>query len=336
MSPLPTPGELRAAMPLSAGAELAVAAGRKAVEASLLGADPRPLIIVGPCSVHDRAETLDYGRRLAEAAAAHAAELLVVMRCYVEKSRSGEGWRGMARDPALDGTGRAAEGVRAARALLVELAERTRLPLAMELVGPFLWPYFIDALSWVSVGARGVESPALREAAAALPCPCGFKNGRDGRLETAVAAATVASKPGTSLAVGDDGRLTEMTALGNPSPHIILRGADGKPNWRRAPEALRRLAAAGLKPGLIVDASHGNSGKDPTRQASVALGAMRLRRRIPGIRGVMIESYLRTGCQAAGQRVGLKPGLSITDPCLGWEETEELLAALAAAARGNR
>jgi 3-deoxy-7-phosphoheptulonate synthase len=323
-------------MPLSAGAELAVAAGRKAVADSLVGADPRPLVIVGPCSVHDRAETLDYGRRLTEAAAAYADELLIVMRCYVEKSRSGEGWRGMARDPALDGTGRAAEGVRVARALLVELAGRSPLPLAMELAGPFLWPYFIDALSWASVGARGVESPALREVAAALPCPCGFKNGRDGRIEAAVAAATVASKPGTSLAVGDDGRLTEMTALGNPLPHIILRGADGKPNWRRAPEALRRLVAAGLKPALIVDASHGNSGKEPTRQASVALGAMRLRRRIPGIRGVMIESYLRTGCQAAGQRDGLKPGLSITDPCLGWDETKELLAALAKAEQKAR
>lgn len=333
MSPLPTPAELRTAAPLSPAARLAVAAGREAAVASLIGADPRPLVVVGPCSVHDRAETLDYGRRLAEAASAHKPELLVVMRCYVEKSRSGEGWRGMARDPALDGGGRAADGVREARALLVELAERTRLPLAMELVGPFLWPYFIDALSWVSVGARGVESPALREAAAALPCPCGFKNGRDGRLETAVAAATVASKPGAALAVGDDGGLIELPAEGNPLPHIILRGADERPNWRRAPEALRRLTAAGLLPALIIDASHGNSGKDPRRQAAAALGAMRLRRRVPGIRGVMIESYLRTGCQAAGPRGGLRPGLSITDPCLGWEETRELLAALAAAAR---
>lgn len=320
-------------MPLSAGAELAAASGRRAVAASLLGADPRPLVIIGPCSVHDRAETLDYGRRLAMAAEAHADELLVVMRCYVEKSRSGEGWRGMARDPALDGSGRAAEGVRAARALLVELAERTALPLAMELAGPFLWPYFIDALSWASAGARGVESPALREAAAALPCPCGFKNGRDGRIEAAVAAATVASKPGTALAVGEDGRLVEIAAPGNPLAHIILRGSDDRPNWRRAPEALRRLEAAGLRPALIIDASHGNSGKDPRRQASAALGAIRLRRRVPGIRGVMVESYLRTGCQAAGPRAGLMPGLSITDPCLGWEETEELLAALAKAAR---
>lgn len=335
MSPLPTPAELRATIPLSAAGGLAVAAGREAVTASLAGADPRPLVIVGPCSVHDQAETLDYGRRLAQAAAVHAAELLVVMRCYVEKSRSGEGWRGLARDPALDGSGRAADGVRSARALLVELAERIRLPLAMELAGPFLWPYFIDSLALVSVGARGVESPALREAAAALPCPCGFKNGRDGRLEAAVAAATVASKPGTALAVGDDGGLTEMPATGNPLPHIVLRGSDDRPNWRSAPAALLRLKAAGLRAALIIDASHGNSGKEPRRQASVALGAIRLRRRVPGIRGVMIESYLMTGCQAAGPRADLMPGLSITDPCLGWEETEGLLAALAKAARGT-
>lgn len=336
MGALPTPAELGAAIPLSIGAARAVAAGREAVAASLGGDDPRPLVIVGPCSVHDEGETLDYGRRLAGAAAAHAAELLIVMRCYVEKSRSGEGWRGLARDPALDGSGRAAEGVRAARALLVGLSERTRLPLAMELAGPFLWPYFIDALSWTSAGARGVESPALREAAAALPCPCGFKNGRDGRIEAAVAAVTVAAKPGTALAVGEDGRLGETRAAGNPLPHIILRGSDERPNWRRAPEALRRLESCGLTPALIVDASHGNSGKDPRRQASAALGAIRLRRRLPGIRGVMIESYLRTGCQAAGPRAGLKPGLSITDPCLGWEETEELLAALSKAARESR
>lgn len=327
---------MRAELALSPAATRAAAAGRAAVAASLAGADPRPLVIVGPCSVHDAAETLDYGRRLAAAAASHAAELLIVMRCYVEKSRSGEGWRGLARDPALDGSGRAAEGVKAARAILVELLERTGLPLAMELAGPFLWPYFIDALSWASVGARGVESPALRELAAALPCPCGFKNGRDGRLETAVAAVSVASKPGTALAVGDDGRLTELRAAGNPLPHIILRGSDDRPNWRRAPQALRRLRAAGLPPALIIDASHGNSGKDPRKQASAALGALRLRRRAPGIRGVMIESYLETGCQRSGPRAGLKPGLSITDPCLGWDETEELLAALAAAARATR
>ncbi len=324
MQSLPSPRSLRELYPLPAGAAKAVDAARSTVASILAGRDDRLLAIVGPCSVHDEQEALEYASFLKEQADLHAGSLFVAIRLYVEKSRTGDGWKGMARDPSMDGVSGTAEGIAAARRLIVRVAA-TGLPVAVELASPFLWPYWIDAVSWASVGARGVESQALREAAQALPCPCGFKNGRDGSLENALTAARVSSMPGRVILPDEDGRAQELHAKGNPRAHIILRGTDRGPNWRRAPYLAGLMRGRGLDPSIIVDASHGNSGKDPRRQAAVALGALALRKRCPAIRGIMIESYMKDGSQPFNPGAKPLPGLSLTDPCMGMEATARLL-----------
>ncbi len=335
MTALPGPGALRAALPLPPAAAELAGRGRRDALAVLSGADPRLLVVVGPCSVHDPDGAREYARELKPVADGLSGELLVVLRCYVEKSRTGGGWRGLARDPAMDNSLGTGTGLDLARsAFLAMLAEG--LPVGTELVSPFLWPYWADALSWASVGARGVESQALREAAQALDCACGFKNGRDGRIDTALNAVEAASGPGTTLVIGEDGTLSERRVAANPFPHLILRGGDRGPNWRKAPAAAARLSALGLPPAIMVDASHGNSGRDPLRQGRVAMAALELRARGVPVRGIMLESYLEDGCQALepGRRPSAR--LSVTDPCLGLEKTRRLLESLALGARKSR
>jgi 3-deoxy-7-phosphoheptulonate synthase len=330
MPGLPLPSALRAEYPLSSAGNGAVMAARRSVEDILRGRDRRLLLIIGPCSVHDEEGIHAYADFLREQARAYGDRIFFVLRCYMEKSRTGDGWKGLARDPDLSGaSGLAAAGLAKARRIMSALAD-SGLPLATELASPFLWPYWIDTVSWASIGARGVESQALREAAQTLPCPCGFKNGRDGGLANALTAAAVAAQPGAALACGlEDGRPAELFAQGNPLPHVILRGSDDRPNWRRAPRLERLMAAQGLQPAILVDASHGNSGKDPERQREAARGALGLRRRGVAIRGVMVESYLRQGRQDLAPGAIPKPGLSLTDACLGLERSRALIADLA-------
>jgi 3-deoxy-7-phosphoheptulonate synthase len=333
MHGLPLPSALRAEYPLSDAGRNAVEASRRSVLDILRGRDRRLLLIIGPCSIHDEGGAYAYADFLREQARAYNDRFFIVMRCYMEKSRTGEGWKGMARDPQFSGaSGAAEEGLKKARRIMSALAD-SGLPLATELASPYLWPYWIDTVSWASIGARGVESQALRETAQLLPCPCGFKNGRDGGLLNALTAATIALRPGAALACGlEDGRPAETDAPGNPLPHVILRGSDTRPNWRKALKLERLMRAAGLPPAIIVDASHGNSGKNPDRQREVALGALRLRKRGVAIRGVMVESYLRQGRQDSVPGVAPDPELSLTDACLGLEESRALIAALAARA----
>jgi 3-deoxy-7-phosphoheptulonate synthase len=297
----------------------------------LRGKDRRLLLIIGPCSVHDENGAYAYADFLLEQARAFEEKLFIVMRCYMEKSRTGEGWKGMARDPSFGGApGTAGEGLRKARRIMSAIADRG-LPLATELASPYLWPYWIDTVSWASIGARGVESQALRETAQALPCPCGFKNGRDGGLLNALTASAVALRPGVALACGlEDGRPAETEAHGNPLPHVILRGSETRPNWRKAPELERLMRGQGLLPAMIIDASHGNSGKEPDKQRAVALGALRMRGKGIAIRGLMVESYLRQGRQAIESGILPAPELSLTDACLGLEKSSALIAELAA------
>lgn len=329
MPGLPLPSALRAEYPLSAAGREAVMAARRSIEDILRGRDRRLLLIMGPCSVHDEEEIYEYAAFLREQARAHEGSIFIVMRCYMEKSRTGEGWKGLARDPFVSGAaGMAAAGLDKARRIMRTLAE-SGLPLATELASPYLWPYWIDTVSWASIGARGVESQALREAAQTLPCPCGFKNGRDGDLANALTAAAVAAQPGAALACGlEDGRPAELYAPGNPLPHVILRGSDARPNWRKAPRLERLMAAQGLEPAILIDASHGNSGKDPERQWEAARGALGMRRRGVAIRGVMVESYLRQGRQDSAPGSKPLPGLSLTDACLGMERSRALIAEL--------
>ncbi len=332
---LPSPGDLAREDALPASSRALVESSRAVVREILAGRDDRLLLLVGPCSIHDADEAATYAARLAELASKVAGEAFIVARGFVEKSRTSLGWRGLARDPWLDGSKGTAEGiVEARRALTGMLA--AGVPVAVELVSPFLWPYWIDCVSWAGIGARSVESPSLREAAALIPCPVGFKNGLDGDPAAAVNAVLAAVRPLTALSIGKDGRLVESDATGNPSAHVVLRGGKDGPNVSLAPRVASSMEAMGLLPSLLVDASHDNSRKKPERQRGIALKALALRRRGVPVRGLMIESYLKAGRQHPAPRNLLASGLSVTDACLGWDATEKLVLELASRERRDR
>ncbi|MBN1241788.1 MAG: 3-deoxy-7-phosphoheptulonate synthase [Spirochaetales bacterium] len=332
---LPSPGDLAREDSLPAASRALVESSRSVVREILAGRDDRLLLLVGPCSIHDPDEAAVYAAKLAELAAKVSGEAYVVARAFVEKSRTSLGWRGLARDPHLDGSRGTGEGiVEARRALTGMLA--SGVPVAVELVSPFLWPYWIDCVSWAGIGARSVESPSLREATALIPCPVGFKNGLDGDPAAAINAVLSAVRPGTALAIGKDGRLVESEAPGNPAVHVVLRGGRDGPNVSLAPRVAASMEAMGLLPSILVDSSHDNSRKRPERQRGAALKALALRRRGVPIRGIMIESYLKAGRQHPAPRNLLAAGLSVTDACLGWDATERLVLELATRERRIR
>lgn len=348
--PLPSPAELREELPLSAELAAAVERGRDEIRAVLNGVDDRLLVIAGPCSIHDPAAGLDYARRLAAVARRHSSDLLVVMRTYFEKPRTTVGWKGLINDPHLDGSHDIAAGLRTARRFLLDVAG-LGLPVATEFLEPLSTLYLSDLVGWGAIGARTTESQIHRQLVSGLPMPAGFKNGTDGGLQVALDACTAASAAQTFLGMDEQGRVSLLGTAGNPDVHLILRGGSAGPNY--GPEhiaaAAAQLAAAGLNPRLVVDASHGNSGKSHHRQAEVALElAARLEAGGPGaeaIAGVMLESFLAPGAQklqipAAGAEparpaAGLVYGQSVTDACMDWETTRGVLDQLACGA-GSR
>jgi 3-deoxy-7-phosphoheptulonate synthase len=351
-----SPIELTKRNPLSQTAAGAVEAARTAVRDALAGESDRYIAIVGPCSLHDAEATLEYGRRLAELARKLEARpgddsgLLLVMRAYPEKSRSALGFRGLAEEPGLDGRREPERGVELVRGLLVSLAE-LGIPLAAEIVSPYLFRFWEDCLSWSAIGARAVEAQALRELAAALPFPCGFKNDRSGDPRTAIDACQVASRPCSFLGATLEGKIDRIDAAGNPLPHVVLRGKGGgnqpgKANSSLAKETGEAMAAAGLEPVVILDAAHGNAAGSSlgasTRRTlgrALAIGAESEAKnptKAWRVRGIMLESNLEPGCQPPGPIETLARGVSITDPCLGWNETEAILGDFAAAIGKSR
>ncbi|MEE1927566.1 3-deoxy-7-phosphoheptulonate synthase [Streptomyces sp. TRM 70351] len=333
MRPLPTPADLTAAHPLPPAAARAVATHRETVAAVLARRDPRLLVVVGPCSVHDPAAALEYADLLAAAARRLADDLVVVLRAYLEKPRTVTGWTGLLAAPGLDDQGDLAAGLRLGRSFLTRAAA-TGLPLAYEFVDPALAPYVSDTVAWGAVGARTVASQPHRHLASWLPMPVGMKNCVSGGLDTAVAAVRAAAHPHTLAVTAPDGRLTAARSTGNPDAHLVLRGGPA-PNYDRAGVARARaaLTAAGLPGSVVVDASHGNSGKDHNRQPAVVADlAGQIADGDRDLAGVMIESYLSDGRQDPGAGP-LRPDLSVTDACLGWSRTAPLLDALALAAR---
>ncbi|MFI7346052.1 3-deoxy-7-phosphoheptulonate synthase [Streptomyces sp. NPDC049936] len=333
---LPVPAELHSAVPLTPATAQAVAAHRDAVAAVLDGKDPRLLVVVGPCSVHDTEAALEYADLLGGAARRLADDLVVVLRAYLEKPRTALGWKGLLDSPALDGKSDLAAGLRAGRSFLVEAAGRG-LPLAYEFVDPLLAPYVADTVSWAAIGARTVASQPHRHLASWLPMPVGMKNCVSGDLRPAVAAAQVAAHPHALPMLSPQGRLTLTHTVGNSHPHVVLRGGP-VPNYGadEVERAAGLLAASGLKRSVVVDASHGNSAKDHNRQAEVVTElARRIGEGERDLTGVMIESYLADGRQNLTAQP-LRPDLSVTDACLGWERTEPLLDALAVASRHRR
>jgi len=336
---LPAPRELHRELPCGEAEASHIVRSRAAVRAIVSGEDDRLLVIVGPCSIHEAESAIEYARRLRDFAPGVTDALELVMRVYFEKPRTRLGWKGLIYDPDLDGRGNIGEGLRRARRLLLECA-RMGVPAASEILDLVTPQYYAELLTWGAIGARTVESPLHRQMASALSAPVGFKNATDGSVRIAVDAILVAAQPHTFPSISFDGRAIIVASTGNPNGHLILRGAEQGPNYDAASvhRAADALTQAGLAPRMMVDCSHGNSGKDYRKQPEVAAYlADQVAGGVHAICGVMLESHLVEGNQAiADNRAQMRYGQSVTDGCIGWEQTAQLLDRLAAAVRLRR
>jgi 3-deoxy-7-phosphoheptulonate synthase len=336
VSPLLSPALLRHELPADDRVAATVTRTRTEVTDVLDGRDDRLLVVVGPCSVHDPVAALDYAHRLAARAAHHAGELRVVMRTYFEKPRSTVGWKGLVNDPGLDGTFDVNRGLRTARRLLLDITA-LGLPVGCEFLDPITPQYLSDVVTWGSIGARTAASQVHRQLCSGLSMPVGIKNGTDGDVQVAVDGVRAAAASHVFMGITPDGLAALVSTSGNPDCHVILRGGATGPNHGTGPvaAALAAMRASGLPERLVVDCSHGNSGKDHVRQAGVARElAGRIAGGERGIAGVMLESFLLPGRQDLGP--DLAYGRSVTDACLGWDTTADLLDGLAAAVRARR
>jgi len=329
-----TPRELAANSPLTPELARHILQARQEIEAILAGNDQRLLVIIGPCSLHDPEAALAYARQLAALRLRYADSLCIVMRAYFEKPRTIIGWKGLINDPYLDGTYNVNAGLTLARQLLHDI-NSLGVPTATEFLDMVTGQYIADLISWGAIGARTTESQVHREMASALSCPVGFKNGTDGNIRIAIDAVRAAAHSHIFNSPDKDGKMTIYRTSGNPFGHVILRGGR-RPNYDTASvdAACADLAKAGLAERLVVDFSHGNSQKDHRRQLDVADDVCdQLRRGRTGIAGVMIESFLVEGRQDVVDGCAATFGQSITDACIGWEQTESILAKLDSAAR---
>jgi 3-deoxy-7-phosphoheptulonate synthase len=310
---------------------------RQAIHRVLHGADERLLVIMGPCSIHDVKAAKEFAGRLKEAKDKLAEDLLIVMRVYFEKPRTTVGWKGLINDPRLDGSFSINEGIRVARELLLDI-NNLEVPAGCEFLDMITPQYIADLVSWGAIGARTTESQIHRELASGLSCPVGFKNGTDGNIRIAVDAIRAAQAPHHFLSVTKGGHSAIVSTAGNEDCHIILRGGK-QPNYDAASvdAAARGLAEAGLAQRLMIDCSHANSSKNPQKQVDVG---HEVARQIAGgedrIFGVMVESHLKAGRQDLLPGKPLVYGQSITDGCIGWEDSRKLLDTLAEAVRRRR
>jgi 3-deoxy-7-phosphoheptulonate synthase len=336
--PLVPPAILMEELPLPAAGAETVRAAREAIAGILAGDDDRLFIVVGPCSIHDPAAAREYGRMLAALAAELADDLLLVMRVYFEKPRTTVGWKGLINDPRLDGSFAINDGLRTARRLLLDLLG-LGVPAGCEFLDPVLPQFFTDTVSWGAIGARTTESQIHRELASGLSMPVGFKNGTGGGIQMAIDAVGAAAYPHRFIGVTEQGLAGIVATRGNADCHVILRGGTNGPNFDAdsVGATLDRLRAAGLPPRLMIDTSHGNSGKDYRRQPEVAAAiAAQVAGGQDGIMGVLMESFLVDGKQDAEAGGSLVYGQSVTDSCMGWEMTVPVLRELAAAVRARR
>ena len=324
-------------LPVDAAALATVGSARQAIHRILHGADDRLVAVVGPCSIHDYDAAVEYAGRLAAESRRLEAELLVVMRVYFEKPRTTVGWKGFINDPHLDGSFAMNEGLRVARKLLLDI-NRKGLSCGTEFLDLLSPQYISDLIAWGAIGARTTESQSHRQLASGLSCPVGFKNGTDGSVKVAVDAVRAAAAPHAFMGMTKSGQAAIFDTTGNEDCHVILRGGRTT-NYDAASigAAARELAAAGLAPRLMVDFSHANSSKQYQRQMDVGADvAAQLAAGDDRIMGVMVESNLNPGRQdlVAGQP--LARGVSITDACIGWEDTAALLETLANGVRARR
>lgn len=338
ITPLSTPDEVMGEYPISAKAAASVAGARRAIHDILRERDDRLVVVIGPCSVHDPEAALDYAERLAAERQRHAGALEVVMRVYFEKPRTTVGWKGLINDPDLDGSFRIDRGLRRARRLLLAINE-LGLPAGCEYLDTATPQYISDLVGWGAIGARTTESQIHREMASGLSCPIGFKNGTDGNVKIALDAVVSASRPHHFLAVTKSGSAAIAETTGNEDCHVILRGGHDGPNYDAdsVDAACTMAEKSGLTPQVMIDASHANSGKDPDNQPGVIDDvARRVAAGERRILGVMIESNLVGGRQDMKPGVPLTYGQSVTDGCIGWEDSVALLDRLARAVEQRR
>ncbi|QTD45522.1 3-deoxy-7-phosphoheptulonate synthase [Ottowia testudinis] len=335
--PLITPALLQEWQPAPDAAQTLVEASRAAISRVLHGADDRLVVVVGPCSIHDHAQAVDYAQRLKAEADRHAADLLLVMRVYFEKPRTTVGWKGYINDPHLDGSYAINEGLQMARRLLLDVLA-LGLPVGTEFLDLLSPQYISDLVSWGAIGARTTESQSHRQLASGLSCPVGFKNGTDGGVKVAADAIVAAQAPHAFLGLTKMGQAAVFETRGNQDCHVILRGGKA-PNYSKADvdAACALLKSSGLREQVMVDVSHANSSKQHARQIEVARDvAQQVAAGDARVMGVMIESHLEEGRQdiVAGQP--LKPGVSVTDACISFAQTVPVLEGLAEAVRRRR
>jgi 3-deoxy-7-phosphoheptulonate synthase len=325
-----TPIEIKTKVPLTDLAEITVLKSRQEIEAILDGKDSRKFIVVGPCSIHDIKAAEDYAKKLKKLSEQVKDRLLLIMRVYFEKPRTTVGWKGLINDPDLDDSFNIEKGLIMARKLLNDIAEMG-LPSATEALDPIVPQYISDLISWTAIGARTTESQTHREMASGLSMPVGFKNGTDGSIQVALNALQAAREPHHFLGINDRGQVSIFRTTGNAYGHIILRGGDQKPNYDASSIKLAedKLKEAKLPARIVIDCSHGNSRKDHRLQASVFENV--IQQVLDGntsIVGLMLESNLYEGNQPLCiNRDQLKYGVSVTDKCIGWKETERIVLA---------
>ncbi|MCF2135424.1 3-deoxy-7-phosphoheptulonate synthase (plasmid) [Mycetohabitans endofungorum] len=336
--PLISPALLLDELPAPASVQQLVEHSRARIADVLNGRDDRLVVVVGPCSIHDHDQALAYARRLKGAADRLHEDLLIVMRVYFEKPRTTVGWKGYINDPRLDGSFRINEGLRRARELLLQIND-LGLATATEFLDLLSPQYIADLVAWGAIGARTTESQSHRQLASGLSCPIGFKNGTDGSVQVATDAIVAARASHAFMGMTKMGMAAIFETRGNCDAHVILRGGKKGPNYDAAAieESCAVLRAAGLREHVMVDCSHANSGKSHLRQVDVARDlAAQLSQGERRLSGVMIESHLEEGRQDLKPGVPLQWGVSITDACLGWAQTEPVLEMLAGAVRARR
>ncbi|WP_348674456.1 3-deoxy-7-phosphoheptulonate synthase [uncultured Abyssibacter sp.] len=336
--PVATPALIQAELPITEAASQLVSQTRGEVQRILSGEDDRLLVVVGPCSIHDPQAAIDYAEHLKPLREALSDDLLILMRVYFEKPRTTVGWKGLINDPDLDESFRINHGLRTARQLLIDLNDMG-VPAGVEFLDILTPQYVADLVSWGAIGARTTESQVHREMVSGLSCPVGFKNGTDGSVKIAADAVMSAQHPHHFLSMTKEGMMGIFNTKGNPDTHVILRGGASGPNYDAdaVGAAARLIEDAGLAPRVMIDFSHANSRKQHRLQMEVGRD---VGRQISGgdqrIVGVMIESHLVEGNQKIGPRENLTYGQSITDACLGWDDSDGLLRDLAGSVHARR
>ncbi|WP_374514349.1 3-deoxy-7-phosphoheptulonate synthase [Niveibacterium sp.] len=328
LDPMPSPAEIKAHVPLTEAAAATVVQGRTVLGRILDRQDPRLIVVVGPCSIHDPIAGLDYAKRLKALADELSDTLYIVMRVYFEKPRTTTGWKGFINDPHLDDSFRIVEGMERGRRFLRDVAE-IGLPAATEALDPIAPQYYGDLVSWTAIGARTSESQTHREMASGLSTPVGFKNGTDGSLDAAINGILSAAAAHSFLGMNDRGEASIIRTGGNKYGHVVLRGGGGRPNYDSVSVKLaeQALAKSRLRQNLMVDCSHANSWKKPEYQPLVLRDVVhQIREGNSSIIGVMIESFIEAGNQPIPKDLSeLRYGCSVTDACVSWETTEEML-----------